>query len=92
MSLEEIQNLVIEPIDNSIIKRDFLNVYHQQGTKLNQSYQNIDTIFRKLSDYHQTGSAYLEFDITVRRNDNAAFDDDSATRLTNNGLAYVFKK
>ena len=39
MSLENFQILDNEPIDNSIIKRDFLKVYHQQGTQLNQSDQ-----------------------------------------------------
>ena len=45
MSLEVFQLLDNDPIDNSIIKRDFLKVYHQQGAQLNQSDQNIEFIF-----------------------------------------------
>ena len=67
MSLEDFQLLDNEPIDNSIIKRDFLKVYHQQGAQLNQSDQNIEFIFGENSNYHQIGNAYLEFDITVRK-------------------------
>ena len=45
MSLEDFQFLDNEPLDNSIIKRDFTKIYHQQGAQLNQSDQNIDFIF-----------------------------------------------
>ena len=41
MSLEDFQKLDSEPIDNSVIKRDFSKVYHQQKTQLNPSDQNI---------------------------------------------------
>ena len=44
------------------------------------------------NNYHQIGNSYLEFDITVRRNDNANFFDDNAIRLTNNALVSVFKE
>ena len=39
-SLEDFQLIDKEPIDNSVIKRDFLKVCHQQGAQLNQSNQN----------------------------------------------------
>ena len=45
MSLEDFQLLDNDPIDNSIIKREFTKVYHQQGAQLIQSDQNIKTIF-----------------------------------------------
>ena len=35
MSLEDFQLIDNEPIDNSIIKRDYLKIYHQQGALLN---------------------------------------------------------
>ena len=72
--------------------RDYLKIYHQQGAQLNQSDQNIEFIFGENNNHHQIGDSFLEFDITVRRNDNDDFDHDSAIRLTNNGLAYVFKE
>ena len=37
MSLEDFQILNIEPIDNSIIKRDFTKKNQRQGDQLNQS-------------------------------------------------------
>ena len=66
MSLEDFQLLDNESFDNSIIKRDFLKIYHQQGAQLNDSDQNIKFIFGENNNYHQIGNAYLEFDITVR--------------------------
>ena len=90
--LEDFQLLDNEPFDNSVVKRDFLKVYHQQGAQLNQSDQNVEFIFGENNNYHQLGSAYLEFDITIRRNDGNNFGANDAIRLTNNGLAYVFKE
>ena len=94
MSLEDFQLLDNEPFDNSIIKRDFLKVYHQQGAQLNDADQNIEFIFGENNNsFHQIGNSYLEFDITVRAQNAAdAFDEDSPIRLTNNGLAYVFQE
>ena len=93
MSLEDFQLLDNEAFDNSIIKRDFLKVYHQQGAQLNDADQNFEFIFGENNNFHQIGNAYLEFDITVRAQNAAdAFDNDSPIRLTNNGLAYAFQE
>ena len=92
MSLEDFQLLDNEPFDNSIIKKSFLKVYHQQGAHLNQSDQNVEFIFGENNDYNQVGNSYLELDITIRREDNANFTKNSAVRLTNNAFAYCFKE
>ena len=93
MSLEDFQLLDNESFDNSIIKRDFLKIYHQQGAQLNDADQNIEFIFGENNNFHQIGNSYLEFDITVRAQNAAdAFDEDSPIRLTNNGCAYVFQE
>ena len=93
MSLEDFQLLDNESFDNSIIKRDFLKVYHQQGAQLNNADQNIEFIFGEDNNFYQIGNAYLEFDITVRAQNAAdAFDGDSPLRLTNIGLAYAFQE
>ena len=92
MSLEVFQLLDNELFDNFVIKRDFIKVYHQQRAQLNQSDQNVAFIFGENNIYHQIGNAYLEFDITVRRNDGNYFGANDAIRMTNNGLAYVFKE
>ena len=76
MSLENFQVIDKEPFDISTIKRDYSKVYHQQGANLNDSDQNVAFIFRENENYHQTGNACLEFDITVR-NPAANFDKDS---------------
>ena len=44
MSLEDFQLLDNEPYDNSIIKRAFTKIYHQQGAQLNISDQNKNSI------------------------------------------------
>ena len=92
MSLEDFQLLDNEPLDNSIIKRDFTKIYHRQGDQLNQSDQNIEFIFGENNNYHQIGNAYLEFNITVRKNDDTNFHFGDPVRLVNNGFAFCFKE
>ena len=92
MSLEDFQLLDNEPLDNSIIKRDFTKIYHRQGDQLNQSDQNIEFIFGENNNYHQIGNSYLEFNLTVRKNDTTNFHNDDPIRLVNNGFAYCFKE
>ena len=81
-----------EPLDNSIIKRDFTKIYHQQGAQLNQSDQKIEFIFGENNKCHQIGNAYLEFDITVRKNDTTNFQNEDPISLVNNGFAFCFKE
>ena len=92
MSLEDFQLLDNQPLDNSIIKRDFTKIYHRQGDQLNQSDQNIEFIFVENNNYHQIGNGYLEFNITVRKNDTTYFHNDVPIRLVNNGFAFCFKE
>ena len=92
MSLEDFQLLDNEPFDNSIIKRDFTKIYHQQGAQLNQSDQNIEFIFGENNNYHQIGKGYLEINITVRKNDTTNFHAEDPIRLVNNGYAFCFKE
>ena len=81
-----------EPLDNSIIKRDFTKIYHQQGDQLNQSDQNIDFIFGENNNYIQIGNGFLEFNITVRKIDGTNFHYDDPIRLVNSGFAFAFKE
>ena len=67
MSLEDFHLLDNEPFDNIINKRDSTKLYHQKGDQLNQSDQNVELIFGENTNYHQIGTAYLEFNITVRK-------------------------
>ena len=91
MSLEDFQLLDTEPFDNSIIKRDFTKKYRRQGDQFNQSDQNFEFIFGENNNYHQIGNAYLEFIITVRKNDGTKFHYDDPVRLVNIGFAVCFK-
>ena len=94
MSLEDFQMIDNEPIDNSIVKRDYTKVYHQQGANLNDSNQSVEFIFGENNNYHQIGNAYLEFDITIRKvvaiPANPNFIDTDQIRLINNAFAYCF--
>ena len=92
MSSDDFQLIDNEPLDNSIMKRDFTKIYHRQGDQLNQSDQNIEFNFGENNNYHQIGNAYLEFNITVRKNDTTIFHNDDPIRLVNNDFAFVSKK
>ena len=92
MSLEDFQKLDNESFESSIIKRDFTKVYHQQGAQLNQSDQIIDFIFGENHNYHEIGNGYLEFNITVRKNDTTNFHYDDPFRSVNNPYTFWFKE
>ena len=92
MSLEDFQILDNEPLDNNIIKRDFTKIYHRQGDQKNQSDQNIEFTFSENNNYNQIGNAYLEFNITVRKNDTTNFHNDDPIRSVNNAFAYCFEE
>ena len=91
MSLEDFQLIDNEPIDNSIVKRDYNKVYHQSGENLNDSNQNVEFIFGENNNYHQIGNAYLEIDITIRKVVapplNPVFINTDQIRLINNAFA-----
>ena len=92
MSSNDFQLLDNQPLDNSIIKGDVTKIYHRQGDQLNQSDQNIEFIFGENNNYHQIGKSYLEFNITVRKNDDTNFYHEDTVRLVNNGYAFCFKE
>ena len=92
MSLKDFPALDIEPIDNINIRRGSLKFYHQQRANLKDPDQNVEFIFGQNDNHHQIGNSYLEFDITVRRDDKAIFTVISAIRMTNNAFVYVFKE
>ena len=67
MSLENFQLINNETIDKSIIKRDFLKIYHEQGANLDNSDQNIELFFGENSNSHQIGNSYLQYEVTVEK-------------------------
>ena len=92
MSLEDFQLIDNEPFHNSIIKRDFTKIYLQQGAQLNQSDQNIEYFFGENNNCHQKGNGFLEFNISVRKNDTTKFHVEDPIRLVNDGYAFCFKE
>ena len=90
--MEDFQLLDNEPLDNSIIRRDFTKLYHRQGDQINQSHQKIEFIFDENNNYHQIGNDYLEFNITVRKHDDTNFHHEDPVRLVKNGYAFCFKE
>ena len=93
MSLEDFQLTDNETVGNSIIKKRFLKIYHQQWAMLDNSDHNIEIIFGENIYYHQIGNAYLQYEITVRKDaaDRILIVGD-AFRLVNNASAYCFKE
>ena len=91
MSLEHTQLLDNEPFDNYIIKREYLEIYHQQGANLNNGDQNIELIFGENNNYHQIGNAYLEIDIPVQ---DTAGDLNNASNISliNNALRFLLQR
>ena len=92
MSAEDFQFIDDSKIDDSIIKRDFIKIYHQHGAEVNNENQNIKFYFGENLNYIQLGNAYLEIDILVRRADRTNFTNADEIRLVNNGLAYIFQE
>ena len=84
--------LDIKPFDNSSIKRDFTEFYHQQGAQINHSDQIIEFVFGENNNCHQIGKGYLEFNITVRKKDTINFHREDPIRLVNNGYAFCSKE
>ena len=69
MSLEKFQLKDDTSIDNSIIKRDFEKLHHQQGAQLYVSSQCVEFFFGENNNYHQIGKGYLQFDMTLSKNE-----------------------
>ena len=92
MSAEDFQLIVDSKIDDSIIKRDFIKIYHQHGAEVNNENQNIKFYFGKNLNFIQIGNSYLETDIEVKKADDTIFVNADQIRLVNNGPAYVFQE
>ena len=92
MSAEDFQLTDDSKVDDSIIKRDFLKIYHQHGAEVKNENQNNKFYFGENPNYMQIGNSYLEIDIEVRKADRTNFANADDIRLVNNGLAYIFQE
>ena len=73
MSVEVFQLIDDSRIDDSIIKRDFIEIYHQHGAEANNANQNIKFYFGENLNYIQIANGYLEIDIEVKKADGTNF-------------------
>ena len=94
MSANDFQLIDDEKIDDSIIKRDFIKIYHQSGANVDADNSQIKFYFGENHNFIQVGNGYLEFDIRVRKRNNAIFivadnNTNEIIRLVNNAFAYT---
>ena len=92
MSAEKFQLIYIEKIDDSIIKRGLIKIYHQSGTNVYAENSQVKFYFGEIHNFIQVGSGYLEFDIRIRRDDGGPFTMAprlDTIRLVNNAFAYT---
>ena len=93
MSAEDFQLIDDSKIDDSIIKRDFIKIYHQSGANVDAENSQIKFYFGENHNFIQVGNGYLEFDIRIRRDDGNPFaivaPGNDIIRLVNNAFAYT---
>ena len=93
MSANDFQLIDDEKIDDSIIKRDFMKIYHQSGANVDAENSQIKFYFGENHNFFQVGNGSLEFDIRIRRDDGNAFTivapGNDNIRLVNNAFAYT---
>ena len=94
MSVDDFQLIDDSKIDDSIIKRDFIKIYHQSGANVDAENSQIKFYFGENHNFIQVGNGYLEFDIRVKRANGNAFAIGLAPgadiiRLVNNAFAYT---
>ena len=63
MSLEDFQLLDNEPLDNSIIKRDFTKIYHRQGDQLNK--RDFTKIYHRQGDQLNQSDQNIESSLSL---------------------------
>ena len=73
-----------------------MKFYHQRGANLNDCDKNVEFVFGENKKYHQIGNAFLQYEITVQKDEDNQGDwlpdENDATRLTNIAFAYCFKE
>ena len=93
MSAEDFQLIDDEKIDDSIIKRDFISIYHQSGANVDAENSQIKFYFGENHNFIQVGNGYLEFDIRIRRANGKSFaivaPGNDIIRLINNAFAFT---
>ena len=60
--------------------------------QLKQTDQNTEVFFGENDNYHQIANVFLEFDITLRKEENSKFHYVDPNRLVNNAFAFSLKE
>ena len=92
MSAEDFQLIDDSKTDDSIIKRDFIKIFHESGANVGAENSEIKFYFEESHNFIQIGNGYLEFDIRVTRSDGDPFTVApklDTIRLLNNAFAYT---
>ena len=94
MSAENFQLIDDKKIDDSIVKRDFIKIYHQSGANVDAENSQIKFYFGENHNFIQVDNGYLEFDIRIRKANGDPFNIGLAPagdtiRLVNNAFAYT---
>ena len=80
-------------VDDSIIKRDFIESYHQSGANVDSENSNIKFYFGENHIFVQFRNGYLEFDIKIRKGGVGNFlitaPGNDVIGLVNNAFAYT---
>ena len=93
MSVEHFHIIGDTAIDNSILKREYIMIYHQHGAQTNNTDQNNDIFYTETKNCQQIGNVYLQYDLTLKKVvDFFAFDFSDEIRLVNNDFAYTFEE
>ena len=91
MSFEKFDLLDNKPIDNPFTKTDYLKFYYHQQANVDDPVENVEFIIGENINYHQIGIAFLQFDISIRKDDNNNFNDE-AISLVKIALANTLKE
>ena len=67
MRAEDFQLIDDEKIDDSIIKRDLIKIYHQSGANVHAENSNNKFFFGENHFLIQVDNGYMEFDIRVKK-------------------------
>ena len=93
MNAEDFQLIDGEKNDNSIIKRDFIKIYHQSGANVDAENSQTKFYIGENHNFIQVRNGYLEFDIRIRRADGNPFTivapGNDIKKLVNNAFAYT---
>ena len=92
MSADDFQLSDDSKIDVAIIKRDFIEKYHQHRAEVNNENQSFIIYLGENLIFIEIGNRYLGLEIEKKSADGTNFTNVDNPILVNNGLTYVFQE